>query len=93
MSNPNNNQQSGIPADGQDNLMVHRTNTNLSDTLDSHSDVKKPITEKSTTTAIDIPACHDDKDEVFSSDCHEEEYVKKVSKFGLFYQRHLPWFQ
>lgn len=84
-----NNQPSGVPA--EDNLM-HRTHTNLTDTLDFHSDVKTPVNEKCTTTAIDIPSTLDEKDEI-SSDCHEPEHVKKVSKLGLFYRRHLPWFQ
>ncbi|KAI7890802.1 Na+ dependent nucleoside transporter C-terminus-domain-containing protein [Mucor mucedo] len=83
-----NNQPSGLSA--EDNLM-HRTHTSLTDALDSHSDVKKPVEEKCTTTAIDIPSILNEKDEVFS-DCHESEHVKKASKFGLFYKRHLPWF-
>lgn len=84
-----NNQPSGVPT--EDNLM-HRTHTNLTDTLESHSDVKKPVQEKCTTTAIDIPSTLDEKNEVFS-DCNESEHVKKASKLGLFYKRHLPWFQ
>lgn len=78
-----------------ENLMVHRLHTSLSDTLESHSDVKNKSTsaniEKGTTTAIDMPPSQNEKGEEYSTDGEEE--IKKPSKFSLFYQRHLPWFQ
>lgn len=81
-------------AHNEDHLMVHRLHTNLTDTLESHSDVKKKPAnyEKGTSTAIDIPSSQDEKVEEVSTDEPDEE-VKNPSKFSLFYRRHLPWFQ
>lgn len=80
-----------------DNLMIYRTHTNLTDTLEHHSDVKNKANadniEKGYTTAIDIPSSstNDEKAEQLSQDSEEE--VKKVSRLTLFYRRHLKWFQ
>jgi hypothetical protein len=76
-------------------LMVHRVHTNLTDTLESHSDVKHQpeqiATEKGMTTSIDMTPTNNEKAEAISTD--SEELVKKESKFGLFYKRHRVWFQ
>lgn len=81
-----------------DHLMVHRLHTNLTDTLESHSDVKQaprpaPITEKGMTTSIDMPQQKDDKASVEISTDDGEDEIKKDSKFSLFYKRHKVWFQ
>jgi DNA-binding transcriptional regulator GbsR (MarR family) len=90
-------QEEGV-SQTDENLMVHRMNTNLTDTLESYSDVKKKVNphnvEKGHTTAIDIPhsdATTDEKSEQLSQDSEEE--VKEVSRLTLFYRRHLKWFQ
>ncbi|KAL0137238.1 H+/nucleoside cotransporter [Mucor lusitanicus] len=80
-----------------DHLMVHRLHTNLTDTLESHSDVKQaprpaPITEKGMTTSIDMPQQKDDKASVEISTDDGEDEIKKDSKFSLFYKRHKVWF-
>lgn len=81
----------------QENIMVHRVNTNLTETLETHSDVKKKPTdtEKASATAIDIPSRLDEKTETYSDikEEQEEEHVKKTTWLKLFYMRHLPWFQ
>ncbi|KAI9356811.1 Na+ dependent nucleoside transporter C-terminus-domain-containing protein [Pilaira anomala] len=76
--------------------MVHRVNTNLTETLETHSDVKKKPTDakKGLATAIDIPSRLDEKIETYPDikEEQEEEQVKKTTWFKLFYMRHLPWF-
>jgi hypothetical protein len=76
-------------------LMVHRVHTNLTDTLEFHSDVKNKFeaipTEKGITTSIDMTPTNDEKTEGISTDSEEE--VKKESRFGLFFKRHRVWFQ
>ena len=74
--------------------MVHRSNTNVTDTLENHSDVRNKTNnfEKATTTSIDMLPTQDEKNENFSNTDDEEE-VKNPSKFSLFYQRHTRWFQ
>lgn len=83
-----------VSVHNEDNLMVHRLHTNLTDTLESHSDVKKNTNnyEKGASTAIDIPSSQNEKVDEVSTDEQDEE-VKNPSKFSLFYQRHIRWFQ
>ncbi|CAO3635031.1 unnamed protein product [Mucor hiemalis] len=82
-----------VSTHNEDNLMVHRLHTNLTDTLESHSDVKKNTNnyEKGASTAIDIPSSQNEKVDEVSTDEQDEE-VKNPSKFSLFYQRHIRWF-
>lgn len=85
--------ENGLYVGATDN-MVHRVHTNLTDTLESHSDVKQKPSEKGSSTAINIPSTLDEKAEVYSDSQGEgEEEKKKPGKIALFYQKHLPWFQ
>ena len=81
-----------------DHLMVHRLHTNLTDTLESHSDVKHArspatATEKGMTTSIDMPKIDEKASLEISTDEDGEDEVKRDSKLGLFYKRHKVWFQ
>lgn len=82
-----------------DHLMVHRLNTNLTDTLESHSDVKHAppphgtATEKGMTTAIAMPQIDEKASLEISTDDDGEDEVKRDSKLSLFYKRHKVWFQ
>lgn len=75
--------------------IIYRVHTNLTDTLESHTDIKntpKPIIiEKGVATSIDMGAINDNHTEAIITDNKEER--KKESKFGLFYRRHRIWFQ
>ncbi|KAI8084105.1 Na+ dependent nucleoside transporter C-terminus-domain-containing protein [Gilbertella persicaria] len=68
--------------------MVYRTQSNLTETLESHSDVKGQ-NEKATSTAIDMPSTISEQG---SSTIDEEEIIKKDTWLSLFYKRHRPWF-
>ncbi|GAA5796581.1 Na+ dependent nucleoside transporter C-terminus-domain-containing protein [Helicostylum pulchrum] len=84
--------ENGLYVGATDNT-VHRVHTNLTDTLESHSDVKQKPSEKGSSTAINIPSTLDEKAEAYSdSQGEEEEEKKKPGKIALFYQKHLPWF-
>lgn len=81
-----------------DHLMVHRLHTNLTDTLESHSDVKHTpppatISEKGMTTSIDMPQNDEKASFEISTDDDGEDEVKRDSKLSLFYKRHKVWFQ
>ncbi|KAI9470100.1 MAG: Na+ dependent nucleoside transporter C-terminus-domain-containing protein [Benjaminiella poitrasii] len=79
------------------NEVVHRIHTNITDTLESHSDMKHTTNDEKTdnamTTAIDMTSASTTEDDSTSVEIStdDEEEPKKSSVFHRYYRRYRPF--